>query len=130
MGIFLICLVIGIIGLFLMHKTDDDFSTQNFISFCFTAVSFLVAAVCAVCVILTAITAPLDFPAILYKAETYQSLVDSADPSAITDHNALYIEIVNFNEKTLQCRRVANSFWTRGMESSLWNDVPIVELHT
>lgn len=129
MGLIIISVLIGIVGLFLMHKMDD-FSTQYFITACFTIAGFFVAAICATIVILTAITAPLDFPALLYKAETYQSLVDNADPSAITDHNALYIEIVNFNKETLQHRRFANSFWTRGIASSLWNDIPIIEFHT
>lgn len=130
MGLIIISVLVGVIGLLLMHKIDDDFSNPYLITLGFTGLSFFVAAICAACVILTAITAPLDFPSYLYKAETYQSLVDNADPSAITDHNALYIEIVNFNKEILQYRRFANSFWTRGMVSSLWNDIPIVELHT
>lgn len=129
MGLIIISVPICVIGLFLMYKMDD-FSIPYLITLGFTGISFLVAGVCALCVICTAITAPLEFPSYLYKAETYQSLVDNADPSAITDHNALYIEIVDFNKETLQHRRFANSFWTRGTVSSLWNDVPIVELHT
>ena len=101
MGLIIIGVLVGIIGLLIMRKIDDA-SAPYFITFCFTCAGFFAAAVCSLCVILTAITAPLDFPAILYKAETYQSLVDNADPSAITDHNALYIEIVNFNKETLQ----------------------------
>lgn len=129
MGLIIIGVLVGIIGLLITRKTKD-LSTPYFINLSLAVAGFLVAGTCALCVILTAITAPLDFPSYLYKAETYQSLVDNADPSAITDHNALYIEIVNFNKEILQYRRFANSFWTRGMVSSLWNDIPIVELHT
>lgn len=129
MGFIIISVLVGVIGLFLVRKTDDP-STQWIITSGLTLTGFFVAAVCTTIVIITAITAPLDFPAYIYKAETYQSLVDNADPFTITDHNALYIEIVNFNEETLQHRRFANSFWTRGMTSSLWNDIPLVELHT
>lgn len=94
----------------------------------------LAGATGVICIILlialigTVIDAPLELPALQAQAAEYQALVDSH--SEDTDFDALYANIVIFNERVRENCNKSESFWLKGLHSPLWHEVPLVELPT
>ena len=79
-----------------------------------------------IAVIGTAIGAPKELPALQAQAAEYQALVDSH--SQDTDFDALYANIVTFNERVRENRDKSESFWLKGLYSPIWHDVPTVNI--
>ena len=76
----------------------------------------------------TAIGAPKEIPALQAQAAEYQALVDSR--SKDTDFDALYANIVCFNERVRENCNRSESPWLKGLYSPLWHEVPTVTLPT
>ena len=127
MGIILILAVATVILIllaFLFCTKDHD--GLMFVSGGLACATGVVCFILLITLIGTVINAPKELPALQAQAAEYQALVDSY--SEDTNFDALYADIVSFNERVRENCNKSESFWVTGLYSPLWYEVPTVTL--
>lgn len=129
MGITLILAIatgLLITGAFILNNHNHDYlALTSVLGAVITGVPCLI---CIVAIIITAISTPRELPSYQAQAAEYQALIDNPPSEDIT-FDALYGDIVEFNARVRQEQAKSGSFWHTGLYSSLWNEVPLVDLH-
>lgn len=124
MGLLIIFITLAVIGILLMRKHYFFDDWQRMIGAVSLFVGSFVSIVLILIMIITAISAPIQLSTLQQESKDYQIIIDN---TYAIEAQPIYAKAIEFNKNVRQKRICAHSFLLMGLESQLWDEVPLVK---